>query len=378
VFLYGTWFENANVKLSGSITPFRLVCPDIDIERPDGDPDLDPTQPGGANADNEAVFDDQIPQGEAVGTCRITCEANPMNGLSAAARAEVGELLEWRIEEADNVMAEPSIGINAHLVYDAMPASNAGFDKKLLTLTVSDTEWNYYQTVELFFHYDGTSAGGGTTPNWFYYWSEIRSPIAAAGSPGVPLFEAHSTINDWREFIGTNQESRIRLTSPGRLSFYIGILAHEQNHENDFYDVIWSQGYNAQQDKDGDHLRDTWERTQPMDAATNYGPWTFDVPADPNANPPEEAIVGTSAADDINVWAESTQQVKSWSDDRADQAAVNAINANLDINAQDWSDVNVGIPPDGTLSEVFYDENRQTEAKTSNPLSCSNNKHYHP
>jgi hypothetical protein len=64
-----------------------------------------------------------------------------------------------------------------------------------------------------------------------------------------------------------------------------------------------------------------------------------------------------------------------WSDVRADVAAKNAVNANLGIDASDWSDSTVasGVP------HSFGDNDRPaSETQTANPTTSGNHKGFHP
>jgi hypothetical protein len=228
-----------------------------------------------------------------------------------------------------------------------MPASNAGFDKHLLTLTVSDTEWNYYQAVELFFHYDGTSAGGGTTPNWFYYWSEIRSPAQGTGNTAGLTFQGTATAGDctWG-YNGSASPTVITITPRNSLTDFVGMVAHEERHELDFFDEIWGgTGYNAAHDSDADAIRDAWEQAQFGNLTRGFS-YVF----------------------------ETSNVHFAWSDDRADLAARDEVNANITIDLQDWSDVR--LPPQ--YRYTFRDDNPpdNTHDRTTNWITAGNNKDY--
>ncbi len=91
----------------------------------------------------------------------------------------------------------------------------------------------------------------------------------------------------------------------------------------------------------------------------------------------KEAVVGTLAKEDAAVAFESTRDVLSWSDYRADQAAAAAVNADKSINLRDWSNADLKgqnryyIDDNRDLKE-FENERQYTEEGTKN------NKDYHP
>jgi hypothetical protein len=105
-----------------------------------------------------------------------------------------------------------------------------------------------------------------------------------------------------------------------------------------------------------------------MAAGSGYGPWVFDIPADP----PNPAVTGTDKTKDETVAFESTTAVRSWSDARADVAAVAAVNSHPDVDAQDWSDLKV---PAGKTYK-FYAPERPIEEQNTKPTTSGNNKQF--
>ncbi len=146
------------------------------------------------------------------------------------------------------------------------------------------------------------------------------------------------------------------------------MLAHEQQHEDDFFEEIWEGGgYDAQKDNEGDTLRDDWEATQVMDGSNEWGQWVFDVPGGAD---------GTDQDKDSEVWVETIDHdqeglIISGSDERADDAAKAAVDADRKINKKDWSDLDVDAE-----RRQFGDEDGGAEEKTN--LLQGNNKDYHP
>ncbi|MBS3751723.1 MAG: hypothetical protein KGY39_09495, partial [Anaerolineales bacterium] len=375
-------FKTKHLDRKVSIEPLLLICPDLEILRPSGDP-------GNAiEADqfNEVVFDDNkcyfannnLFTGEPNGECFIFCESSHMSALSQNSRNLVAHNLEWSIEElgddSNSVAATANKfseitggGFNEYnpaggadvmclLRYHEMPQKYDDFGKKTITMRLGGEEspWNYYQDVELFFHAEGTGNPGGQDPNWFYYWKQIEEPDAAQGNPQLQFEEGVVQGGDasW-QWLGAGNGSRVRIEGPDKngvesLAHYVGMLAHEQQHEDDFFEVIWAvdddgddepdaYGYQNNLDQDNDGLRDDWEATQVMQGSNDWGPWTFDVPGGADGDDPDK---------DDEVWAETIKDpqgdpVISWSDERADNAAKAAVNADTEINKKDWSDLDV-------------------------------------
>jgi hypothetical protein len=259
-------------------------------------------------------------------------------------------MLEWNIDDAGKVVAGYTPVQNAvhkqTIVYPSMPTAPTAFGAKTLRLrfkaAYNRPSWRCEQPMELFFHYAGTGNPGQNQPNWLYYWSQIQGAVAGGGNGGKLSLGA-GTINRWT-WLGGNKGSTITLAPQGALSGYVGILAHEQKHENDFFDVIWQGGgYNLAADGDKDDLRDGFEIAQ----------------------------YGDTSKDSMYAF-ESEVAHAAWSDVRADVAAKDAVNAKLDIDSQDWSDLKV----EPGLIWFFRDEDRQSEAQTCNPTTSGNHKQF--
>jgi hypothetical protein len=386
----------APLTCDANLDTIEIVCPNVRIQSPTGDPTA-AAGATGANADNEAVFDDQVPQGEVAGTCRIDAEGRVLSGLSAATSASIWSMLEWHIDNAGAIAAVCTPVQNAvhkqTIVYPGMPAVPTAFGPKKLRLrfraAYNRPSWRCEQPMELFFARNGVSASSvqgvpayvtAGSPNWLCYWTQIYPLTKGGGNPGITLAAGadsehtlqFQTVTDpatgkliSQSLLGSS--ITIRAAHADSLSAFVGIFAHEQTHENDFFDVIWGGGgYAVAQDRDFDFLKDDWERTQPM-----LPPWSFDVPAYGNLL----AMPGNNPAEDHSAWGESTVKYAAWSDVRADVAAKNAVNANLGIDASDWSDSTVasGVP------HSFGDNDRPaSETQTANPTTSGNHKGFHP
>jgi len=372
----------ATVYKKGSIYPLKMFCPDPRITRPTGDPTKPPAKPpakGGANADNEPVFDDAKPVGkEGPGQCLILCERAPFSGLSKAGKALVSEYLLWHIDDAGDVAPEITevrpkgkgqveSWVKARMLYPRMPRTNAGFGARHVSLILGREEgpgFGFYQKVELFFHYKGTANPGRTHPNWFYYWSQ-ECPLTPGGGnragvtfrPGPAWFWSHH---------GDGNKSLI--TCPRNvksLASLYSMTRHEQKHEHDFYTIIWPRGFRVGgRDIDRDGIRDEWENVagtwhnRPNNKGTEY---TDDKGGRGDLN------------GDEGYYFETTERPLhyAWSDVRADAAAAAALRAKPDINKLDWSDRKVD-----PLGLVFWGFDKQKDYVFRAPQGTNNKDHH--
>ncbi len=139
----------------------------------------------------------------------------------------------------------------------------------------------------------------------------------------------------------------------------MGVVAHEQKHEDDFYEVIWDvdvdedgepDGYvrNPEHnlDQDADSLRDEWEKQK-------YG----------------DLSKGQS------YFFETDQNHYAWSDDRADVAAKNAVNNHLSIDRYDWSDLDVSAGRIFIYKDEDEDQLPGSHAQKTNATKSGNNYH---
>ena len=365
---FTAWASSTRMK-KGSISPLTMICPDIDIKTPDGDP----TRRFGrecANADNEPVFDDRTPAGEKPGQCLIKCEANPAKKLSEASQILVDNLLGWELPKVGSVAPvyspEAGNGHEVNVTYGSMPAKMTHFGPKFVTLQIEDREdhWRYYQKIEMFFHTSGTANPGRTNPNWFYYWRQVSEPRAGAGNTAGVNFTRGAK---WTWAHHPTHAGQSTVTTPPavpNLASFVAMVAHEQKHETDFYEVIWQRrGYKRAEDGDRDDIRNNWETV--AGRWKRAGDYTDDKGGFGNLSKNEEFYFDTTTAD------------FAWSDVRADAAAAQAIKNDPSINLQDWSDLGV-IAVD---THVFQSDKGSPDPKRfvfKASTDAGNNKHYHP
>ena len=196
---------------SGQLKPLEMICPDVAIVAPAGDPTGKPG-PTGANPGNEPVFDDASPPGEKAGECLINAEAKAFAGLEEATRAEIWSMLEWKIDNAGAVApVYRPVAQQAHrmtILYDKMPGAyftrnkagkvtGCAFGSKTLTLgfkaAFKRPAWNHEQGLEFFFKRDGKSASTAAgvpayvakgNPNWYVYWPQIGEVFSGPANGG--------------------------------------------------------------------------------------------------------------------------------------------------------------------------------------------------
>jgi hypothetical protein len=151
------------------------------------------------------------------------------------------------------------------------------------------------------------------------------------------------------------------------LADFIGMVAHEQKHENDYFDVIWQgQGYIKTGDTDsggiGDWIRDEWEKTA--------GRWkaTYDYTDDRGGWGDDSKTEQFYFETDVTNFA--------WSDVRADDAAKRAVDANPEINQEDWSDLKVRPLQYEYKSTTGSPNPKRFVFRTTE--TCRNNKNFKP
>jgi hypothetical protein len=279
--------------VAGHIDDFYLIVPDLDIGSPNGDPET--TGVGGANAENEQVFDDLSPAGEPAGQCRFTMAANVLSKLTTAARALIFPKCGWHLGALGN--AEEGLvqatfnpadgkGQSIAVTYGTMPTRYNHFGKKTITMSMDNTEFKWYQDVEFFFCATKTARGGGN-PNWFTYWLQAMPTISGvnivynpahhwdANNIGSyrPGFEAGATANDRTPQIEIYRGGADRGGTITPVTQFAGIYHHERQHHSDF--VSWwpttgvvPKNY-RERDTDGDFMPDAFE--------TNYSGEPFNL-----------------------------------------------------------------------------------------------------
>jgi len=114
--------------------------------------------------DNHFVFDASTP-----GVCDVIA-----TGTTGIPQKDI--VLQWTLAaitgSTQTSIPNPPKGPNIKFTYTGLPSSNSEFGAKLLTLTHPPTSQYDANEVEIFFNKMATNNPDGTTPNWYYYWSQ--------------------------------------------------------------------------------------------------------------------------------------------------------------------------------------------------------------
>ena len=274
----------------------------VEIKKPSGNPG----NPNEADEWNERSYNGGMP-----GIVTVECEAE---------ETPKADNLRWKIADVGEIKAtwDPHVDGNSHIgkglkttaTFTGLPAHYTGFGSKTITLTMdgsgitsSDT-----QEVEIFFRRAATNNPGSDPweigPNWYYYSLQILPCIA-----NTWRYMKVDTQPYWEPFDDPDTElpyaeGRVEFTDfgcPGNPFYYI---AHENKHHTDFFDVIWQgTGYKAEEDSDGDGIRDGFEIEQ-------YGSLdkSFDFIMQEDWSEPRAKAAGNAASTNESNWT------KYWSD----------------------------------------------------------------
>lgn len=213
--------------------------------------------------------------------------------------------------------------ITQQFTYTGLPKNNSDFGIKQVTLTVASADINTTQsaTVQVFFtkafhDHPGpdlpttSNIGESSTPNWYFYWSQIQNVAVGThtyGGGAVPALHSGLTyfsttgdtnfnppLNNWVVLIGsTAAGGPAQINGWGNadgIDFFAWVCRHEDRHLQDNIG-FWGQhksGYNAKtgaydKDADGDYLPDDMEQQlgMPYHPETNgYNNTMFATPMD--------------------------------------------------------------------------------------------------
>jgi len=216
--------------------------------------------------DNNFTFNSASP-----GVCNVT-------GTGTSGVIAENPNLEWEITaiagSALTSAPNPPKGPNITFTYTTLPALNAGFGNKALTLRhpgVSE-ECKDTQTVQIFF--DGNDnatnhpgAGAGTTPNWFFYWLQTAAGFGAPEyNPGQALGSIKWENNTWVAVIGHADNDNYTPPAGGDnggnllkgIDHFAWVCRHEGRHVQT--STAWyPNGYNGAIDQDSDWMPDAKE-----------------------------------------------------------------------------------------------------------------------
>jgi len=160
--------------------------------------------------------------------------------------------------------------------YAGLPQNNSAFGEKIASYSVSEFGCQGQGKAKIFFARDAKNhpgTGSGTTPNWYYYWSQTGSDYGTheylAGSRSYTGYSNGS----WRCFIRDSTVSydvelhNVRNTNDYTydegIEHFAFVVRHEEQHRLDFSSSTnWGASDSvASLDLDQDMLRDTIELT---------------------------------------------------------------------------------------------------------------------
>ncbi|HZF47777.1 MAG TPA: hypothetical protein VE093_03955 [Polyangiaceae bacterium] len=184
-------------------TPPVQQCPanvTITLVTPAGDPVSAPNSTQGADGQNEFTFSAATP---GVLTMNLKARVDP-SGCAASVQERVrfqvtpigASVMAW---DPANPNGRPTVSgdfLLATVTFTGLPAQNADFGAKVVTLTL-DGASHRTANCEVFFPKNAQNHPNpeqGTTPNWFFYWMQVMSSPGhvryGGAGPGNLLGEA--------------------------------------------------------------------------------------------------------------------------------------------------------------------------------------------
>ena len=218
----------------------------------------------------------------------------------------------WTIEDIGEIQAEwdPSTahgeagsGRIAEVTFTGLPEDNSSFGLKRITLSYNydGISFTIYRDIKVFFPRDATNNPGGTTQNWYYYWTQIT------GSNNLAYGGAHATQLGYYDYNGSSGHldkciiyDKVTTTGnddegggygpPGIDSFGQTVI-HERKHRDQFwggYTDTTGDGipdYDPARDQDGDWLSDDYEDAHGFDKTVQDtdSDGTLDLEEEPEA-----------------------------------------------------------------------------------------------
>lgn len=258
--------------------------------------------------DNNFTFDSASP-----GVCTVT-------GTGDSGVHSENANLEWTLDNitgsAKTSTPDPPKGANITFKYTTLPSLNEQFGNKTLKLKYPATGCADTQNVQVFYLRDEKNHPGGTTPNWYYYWTQIT------GSGDIVYGDAHATRLGYYDYDGSDghldnciiYDRVVATDNPTGPKGKAGIdcfgqtVTHERKHRAQFYAGFTDTtgdgipDYDATKDQDRDWLSDSYEDANGFDKTKQ------DTDGDGILDLEEEPIVAESN------WPNDSQNDKDWSD----------------------------------------------------------------
>lgn len=262
----------------------------VKIKTPKGDPTKDPGDDG-SNDTNEWVYNGASP-----GVCTKTCEAKDTPDA---------DKLRWKIADVGNIKAKwnPHVagdehtgkGLSSTATFTGLPADNADFGAKTITLTMEGVSCNDSKTVEVFFGKTETNHPGGQagSPNWFHYWRQ------ATGTTATLVWAAASGDKYGEVKAMTKWAYAVALAPKAEVTVYNKACGEDEGEAKNsihgklkttgiatFWDTITHEPVHVKQVKDADALlavaaNTPWENGWSWNAIGNDNHWSIGVDGKP-------------------------------------------------------------------------------------------------
>lgn len=200
-----------------------------------------------------------------------------VSGLGTTLAPELDPGLQWSLTAiaGSTLTSNPSPprGPAIQFRYTTLPASNAEFGPKTLTLT-HPAVGNDTQEVKIYYDHGATNHPGehtGVTPNWYYYWSQTSANFGQHVYQALVPDDAQPPMTnyfgqccywrgEWHACIGENADGYNYVFDTFGIDTFAVICRHEWQHVVDFTE--WWPGFVIPaQDGDGDWIPDALEPT---------------------------------------------------------------------------------------------------------------------
>jgi hypothetical protein len=258
--------------------------------------------------------------GEATITCTAT--ADPSSAT---------ELITWTCEDITGTQKiwspDPPVGGSVTLTLRGLPSNNQYFGDTWIKASACGVEDT--QTIKLFFTADATNhpADEGTTTwqNWYYYYKQT-----SANPNGQLTYDAncqgdaggYTTVvyGAWKSFIcpsGHHPLDRDSWGDPSYIDRFAWTSRHELKHLSQMTAMWGANGYDADQDEDGDALKDTDEATYCRGGYSSANPTTYqdqvDYKQDPIPDAEDVCMRATSYPYAVDIlWTNGSANSSDW------------------------------------------------------------------
>jgi hypothetical protein len=258
------------------------------------------------------AFNDSAP-----GVCKVACIAT-VTPDDAKTRAILQGAVQWTlasIEGSTLTWLNSGVGVYSEAFHDwreeasysGLPTDNAAFGAKGATVAISGLNCPQNGSAKIFFDMTAKNhpgSGSGTTPNWYYYWSQTGADNGSHSyddSIVAPTFGKTVWENgQWVAKIGRDDyQSTGRYGGVDGIDHFANTVRHENQHVTDL-GSWWPTGYNNSLDGDGDVVPDS------LEPSLGYDPNATDTDGDGDRD------VEDHAYDNQPDWDEGSADSSDW------------------------------------------------------------------